>query len=214
LTLFVKEWSTYNGGERSEAQTFLNNLFSCYGTDRKSSGARFEDFTSSAGFMDLHWPTVCIVEMKAPSRTERLHEAREQVMRYWHESSDPMTDQPAARWVVLCAFQRFEIWEPGRFPTAPRISFDIEELPDRYEALQFLSGPTLAPVFVDHHRELTRDAAGKVAALYQSLKDRAAAPLDEIQRFTLQAVWTLFAEDLGMLQGYPLQHLVTKEKLY
>lgn len=208
LRQFIGKWSTYAGSERGEAQTFLNDLFTCYGTDRKAVGARFEDFVSSAGFMDLHWPTICIVEMKAPTRGKKLHEAREQVMRYWLESSNPLNDQPAARWVVLCAFQRFEVWEPGRFPTEPRLSFDIEELPDRYEALQFLSGPTLEPIFVDHHRELTRDAAGKIAALYQSLKDRAAAPLDEIQRFTLQCVWTLFAEDLGMLHGYPLQHLV------
>lgn len=208
LRAFVKEWESYSGGERSEAQTFLNQLFSCYGTDRKAVGARFEDFKSSAGFMDLHWPGQCIIEMKAPSHADVIHDAREQVMRYWRESSVPEKDQPAARWVVICAFHRFEVWEPGRFPSQPRASFDLAELPDRYESLRFLAGPSDEPVFLHHHKKLTEDAASTMALLYQSLKDRSAAPLDEVQRFTLQCVWSLFAEDLGMLEEYPLQNIV------
>jgi len=89
--------------------------------------------------MDLHWPQVCIVEMKRPSRARSLSQAREQIMRYWRESADEVNDLPAAPYVVLCAFQSFEVWEPGRFPAAPRISFQIEELPDRYESLMFLA---------------------------------------------------------------------------
>jgi len=208
LVAFVGGWKNYQGSEKGEAQTFLNQLFACYGTDRNAVGAKFEDFRSSAGFMDLHWPQVCIIEMKAPSRAKSLYQAREQVMRYWRESADGVNDLPAARYVVLCAFQRFEVWEPGRFPASPRISFDIEELPDRYESLMFLAAPALAPSFVDHYRELTKEATASIALLYQSLKDRSAAPIDEIQRFTLQCVWSLFAEDLGMLDGYPLQNIV------
>jgi hypothetical protein len=40
--------------------------------------------------------------------------------------------------------------------------------------LLFLVGEGVEASFVEHHRELTRDAAGAVALLYQSLKDRAA----------------------------------------
>lgn len=208
LAAFVGRWKNYQGTEKAEAQTYLNDLFACYGTDRSAVGAKFEDFKASAGFMDLHWPQVCIIEMKAPSRAHVLHQARDQVMRYWRESADEVNDRPAARYVVLCAFQRFEVWEPGRFPLSPRIGFDIEELPDRYESLMFLAAPTLAPSFADHYRELTKEATASIALLYQSLKDRSAAPIDEIQRFTLQCVWSLFAEDLGMLDGYPLQNIV------
>ena len=186
LAAFVTRWKSYQGSERAEAQTFLNELFTCYGTDRNAVGAKLEDFKSSAGFMDLHWPQVCIIEMKRPSRAGTLSQAREQIMRYWRESADEANDLPAAPYVVLCAFQSFEIWEPGRFPAAPRIGFQIEELPDRYESLMFLAAPTLAPSFVDHYRELTKEATASIALLYQSLKDRSAAPIDEIQRFTLR----------------------------
>jgi len=207
---FVRRWQSYAGTERSEAQTFLNELFECFGTSRIDVGAKFEDFQASAsgsGFMDLHWPEVVIVEMKRPSRSI-VQSAQDQVMRYWRESAVEALDQPAARYVVVCSFQRFEIWEPGRFPMRPRLTFEIEELPERYQALAFLAAPTLVPSFLEHHRALTKEAAASVALLYQSLKDRSAAPIDEVQRFTMQTVWCLFAEDLGVIDGYPLQSIV------
>jgi hypothetical protein len=206
LRVFAAQWQSYSGSEKSEAQTFLNALFACYGTDRQAVGARFEDFKASAGFMDLHWPSVCIVEMKAPDKN--LTGAREQVERYWRESSDPDRDIPAARWVVLCSFQRFEVWEPGRFPSKPRVTFDLAELPDKYDVLGFLAGPNVEPNFTEHHRELTEGAARLVSEIYHSLKDRSAAPADELQRFVLQSVWCMFAEDLGMLADYPFQTIV------
>ena len=207
LRVFAKKWADYSGTEKAEAQTFLNELFSCYGSDRQAVGAKFEDFKASAGFMDLHWPEVCIVEMKAPNKD--LSVARDQVERYWRESSDPENDRGAARWVVLCSFQRFEIWEPGRFPSKPRVTFGLDELPDKYDVLGFLAGPNIEPNFTEHHRELTKDAAKIVAEAFHSLKDRSAAPADELQRFILQSVWCMFAEDLGMLDGYPFQSTLT-----
>jgi restriction-modification enzyme MmeI-like protein len=81
LRAFVATWTDYSGSEKSEAQTFLNELFACFGTDRRAVGAKFEHFVSLAGFMDLLWPEVCLVEMKAPSR--ELQAAQAQVERYW-----------------------------------------------------------------------------------------------------------------------------------
>lgn len=206
LSAFVAKWSGFSGTEKAEAQTFLNELFACYGSDRGDVGALFEDFATSAGFMDLHWPGVLIVEMKAPNVD--LEKARDQRQRYWLESSNPGKGIPAARWVIACNFREFEIWEPGRFPGEARARFALAELPDRYDSLLFLQSETIEPVFAEHRRELTTDAARHIADLYTSLADRAAAPIDEIQRFTMQLVWCLFAEDLGMLDGYPLQSTI------
>jgi len=208
LRRFADGWRDYAGTERAEAQTFLNELLACYGVDRREVGAQFEYHRPGAGFMDLHWPEWCIVEMKAPSRAARLSEHYQQVFDYWLSSSDDAEDKAAARYVVLCAFHRFEVWEPGRFPRAPRAVFSLDELPDRYDALAFFAGPAVEASFVSHHRSLTRDAAGVLALLFESLSERAAAPVDEIQRFVMQSVWTLFAEDLAMLDGYPLQTIV------
>ncbi len=208
LRRLVAKWQPYAGSEKAEAQTFLNELFAAYGTDRFEVGAKFEDFRASAGFMDLHWPGICIIEMKAPGRDVAV--GRAQVKRYWEESADETADIPAARWVLICSFQKLEIWEPGRFPANPRMTLDLADLPDRYDSLNFLAGPNVEPVFVEHYRELTKQAAERIATMYQSLVDRSAAPPDEIQRFVMQAVWCLFAEDLGMLSGYPLQSTVSE----
>jgi hypothetical protein len=207
LRRFVDRWHDYSGTERSEAQTFLNELFACYGSDRRQVGAEFEDFRASAGFMDLHWPTVCIWEMKAPNRDLRVGQL--QVERYWKESSDLDASIPAARFVVLCSFLRFEVWEPGRYPTRPLAAFDLGDLPERYDALAFLAGPHVEPNFTEHHRALTRDAAKQVASVFHALADRGAAPPDELQRFVLQSVWCMFAEDLGLLDGYPFQTILS-----
>lgn len=92
LTKFVAKWQSYAGSEKAEAQTFLNELFACYGSDRGAVGAKFEDFKSSAGFMDLHWPGVVIFEMKAPDKA-RSQQHRDQLHNYWMESSDPTKSQ-------------------------------------------------------------------------------------------------------------------------
>ena len=68
--------------------------------------------------MDLHWPGICIFEMKAPGR--EVAAGRDQVKRYWEQSADEEQEIPAARWVVICSFQKFEIWEPGYYPSRPR----------------------------------------------------------------------------------------------
>jgi hypothetical protein len=206
LEKFVAKWNNYSGTERAEAQSFLNELFAAYGSDRRDVGALFEDFTSSAGFMDLHWPGILIVEMKAPHVP--LEKAKDQRQRYWQESSNSAEGIPAARYVIACNFGEFEIWEPGRFPNDARIRFPLSELVDRYDSLLFLQSQSSEPVFSEHRRALTTEAAQHIAELYTSLADRAAAPIDEIQRFTMQLVWCLFAEDLGMLDGYPLQNTV------
>ncbi len=44
-----------------------------------------------------------------------------------------------------------------------------------------------------------------MALVFASLVERSAAPPDEMQAFILQSVWCMFAEDLGLLDGYPLQ---------
>jgi hypothetical protein len=206
LRAFVKRWKDYTGSERSEAQTFLNELFACFGTNRKDAGALFEDFKSSAGFMDLHWPGVLIVEMKKPGTP--LAKADDQRVKYWQESSNTAEGVPAARWVILCNFHEFEIWEPGRFPKEPRLRLTLEELPDKFEALMFLQQGDVEPIFSDQRRAITTEAAEHIAQLYTSMADRGAAPVTEIQRFTMQLVWCMFAEDLKLLDGLPLSHAV------
>lgn len=207
LRAFAARWRDYEGGERQGAQTFLNELARCYGTDLFAEGVKFEDPLVPGGFMDMYWPDRVVIEMKAPSETPNLVRHRDQVFRYWRGSSDVTSSRPAPPYAVLCSFRLFEVWEPGRYPNEPRATFTLDELPDRYEALLFLGGVTDEPLF-GTQRELTRDAAGIVALLYQQLVERGAAAPETLRAFVMQVVWCLFAEDLGMLEGHPVQRII------
>jgi hypothetical protein len=207
LVKFAARWQSYAGSERAEAQTFLNELFACYGRDRRDAGARFEDAHSTTGIMDLHLPGVAIIEMKAPKEGDRLDQHRPQALHYWKYSADLATERTAPPYVVLCSFQQFEIWEPGRYPAEPRLRFTLEELPDRYEALLFLAGPAEEPLF-HPSRALTTEAATAVAKVYQELLDRGAAKPQMIRNFMLQLVWLFFAEDYAMIEGRPTEAIL------
>ncbi len=204
LSVLASRWSVYEGGERAEAQTFLNELFDCYGTKR-SDVARFEE-PQAGRFLDLIWPRVCLIEMKAPSEANRLAKHREQALRYWNESADVATNTPAPRFVVISAFRRMEIWEPGAFPREPRLVLDLVDLPDQYDALLFLAGGE--PVFAGGQAQLTREAVVHLIDLVERLDDRRAAGPAELRDFLLQCVWCLFAEDLGQIPAHGFTRLV------
>ena len=205
LSRFAAHWTLYKGSERSEAQTFLNELLECYGSDRRATGVQFEA-RQEGRFLDLLWPGVCIIEMKAPAEARRLSHHRKQALDYWHDSADASRGIPAPRFVLLCAFHRFEVWEPGRFPAEPRTTFELVELPDRYDALLFLAGEE--PVFVDGHAAVTSGAAQMVTELNKRLAERRCGGPDERRDFILQCVWSMFAEDLGQIPGHRFAVLV------
>ncbi len=204
LTSFAARWSVYEGSERGEAQTFLNELFECYG-QKRSDVATFE--TPQAGrFLDLIWPRVCVIEMKAPAEAKRLAKHRDQALDYWRNSADPEKGVPASQFVVLCAFRRLEVWEPGAFPRGPRVVLNLIDLPDQYDALLFLAGRE--PVFAGGQAALTREAVVHITDLYDQLKGRRAAEPDVLRDFVLQSVWCLFAEDLGQLPEHVFTRVV------
>jgi hypothetical protein len=206
LAELAARWGGYDGSETAEAHTFLTELLACYGTQRRDAGVRFEESTRSGGFMDMIWPRVCIFEMKRPSESNRLVAHRQQAIGYWRESGTP--EVPAPRYVVLCSFHRFEVWEPGAVYTAPRVEFDLAELPERLDSLLFLAGR--APYFAAAQTDVTREAVALVTDLYQRLRERRAADLDALRELILQLVWSLFAEDVEMLPSHLLSRLLDR----
>ena len=143
LKVFVASWIGYSGTERSGAQTFVNQLVQAYTgvEDPRTLDASHEshlplDEGQRHGFIDFFWPEVVLVEMKGPKESVRLAEHRPQMLRYWKYCA---TNEVAAPpFTVLCSFDRFEVWEPGRFPNAPRDVFTLEQLPDFVDSLAFL----------------------------------------------------------------------------
>jgi len=211
LVELADRWVAYEGTERSASQTFLNQLLAAYSgsNDVMDAGARFEEFGArdeGSGFMDLYWRDVVIIEMKAPSQSRRLDQHRAQVLDYWRNSANSEKGIAAPPYLVLCSIRQFEIWEPGRYPNGPVDTFSLAELPDRVESLLFLAGRK--PIFGGPGAAVTEQAAEHMVKLYFSLLERRAVSPEELRRFVVQTVWTLFAEDLGLIEGKPLETLI------
>jgi len=212
LTALSERWATYSGTERAASQTFLNQLVGAYTgePDAMAAGARFEEFgvrDEGSGFMDLYWQDVTIIEMKAPSQSRRLDQHRTQALDYWSNSANQEAGIKAPPHLVLCSIQQFEVWQPGQYPHNPVDVFSLADLPDRVESLLFLAGRK--PIFGGPGVAVTEQAAQHMVSLYFSLLERRAAEAAELRRFIIQTVWALFAEDIGIVEGKPLETLAT-----
>jgi len=207
LTRFAADWGGYQGTERSEAQTFCNELLACYGTERKAV-ARFEERTGEGGFIDMIWPEVCLVEMKRPSDGDHLEAHREQALHYWMEVSKQAGESGlrAPEWIVVCAFERFEVLDPDAGWDRPVDAFPLAELPERLSSLKFLAEEE--PYFRSSQADLSREAVVALTDLYAKLRDRRASDLDTLRLFILQIVWAMFAEDLGLIQNNVLSRVL------
>jgi type I restriction-modification system DNA methylase subunit len=188
------------GDEKGEAQIFLDRLFQAFGQGGiREAGATLEMRVKQAdnkgtAFADLVWKPVVLIEMK--KRGEDLTRHYRQAFDYWTRL---VPGRP--RYVVLCNFDQFQVYDFQTQMDVPVDSLTLEELPDRYGPLNFLFPTLERPVFGNDHQAVTRDAADKLALCFNKLiarnVDRQAA-----QKFILQMLVALFAEDIGLLDKY------------
>ncbi|WP_147449130.1 type IIL restriction-modification enzyme MmeI, partial [Corallococcus terminator] len=191
------------GHERAEAQTFLDRLFRAFGHPGAiEAGARFEDpikrlkgDKKSTSFADLVWRPRVLIEMKA--RGEQLRRHTNQAFEYWKYL---VPNRP--RWVILCNFDELWVYDFETEVEEPVDRITLAELPVRAEVLAFLKPELEKPVFGVNRVEVTRDAAARVAATFNSMTARGLSR-EVAQRFVLQCVMALFSEDLRLL---PSEH--------
>jgi len=115
LTAFAARWDQRPGNEQQEAQRFLLELLECYGVDTRADFT-FEHHYADGTRADLFWPGFLLVEMKSASEVDRLPMHRAQAFRYWRQSADPVAGVRSPQWLLVWAFRRVEIWQPGEFP--------------------------------------------------------------------------------------------------
>ncbi|MDP1652509.1 MAG: N-6 DNA methylase [Rhodocyclaceae bacterium] len=200
LAAFVAWCATHiKGDEKGEAQLFLDHLFRAFGNaGLKEAGATCEDRIKKDGggtaFADLVWKPVVLIEMK--KRGVDLSKHYRQAFDYWTRL---VPGRP--RYVVLCNFDEFWIYDFETQMDAPVDTVALADLPQRWGPLAFLSAVPRAPTFGNNHEQVTREAADLLAALFNSLLSRGIGR-DIAQRFTLQSLMCLFAEDIGLLEQY------------
>jgi len=95
---------------------------------------------------------------------------------------------------------------------APVDRVKVAELATRWGALGFLFPKPLVPIFGNDHVAVTRKAADHLADCFNLMVhlSRPGGPVDRpmAQRFILQMLVALFAEDIGMLPRYLVDHLL------
>ncbi len=196
------------GDEKGEAQIFLDRLFQALGhkgcldvggtpefrvRKRKDSGG-------GVAFADYVWKPHVLIEMK--KRGTDLAKHYRQAFDYW---VCLVPGRP--RYVVLCNFDEFWVYDFETQMDVPVDKLRLCELPKRWGPLAFLFPSHERPVFGNDQEEVTRSAADKLAVCFNKLLGRKIAR-DEAQRFVLQMLVALFAEDIDLLPRYFVARLL------
>lgn len=183
------------GDEKGEAQVFCDRLFQAFDHDGyKEAGAvlefRVKSKKGSTNFADLLWGDRVLIEMKKRGVKLELH--RTQAFDYWWQLRP---DSP--EYVILCNFDEFIIYNFSK-QDEPLDKLKIADLEERYTTLNFLFPVAKKPIFENNLVDVTRSAADKVAKVFNLLIKRG-EDRKQVQRFILQTVFTMFAEDIKLL---------------
>jgi len=187
------------GYEKGEAQLFLDHLFVAFGHKGVvEAQAKLEcqlTIDDRTKYADLLWPKRVLIEMKG--RGEKLEKHFSQAKRYWDEAYGERT-----QYVILCNFDEFWIYDWNK-QRDPLDKVPLAELKDRWRALAFLCPEPEKAIFQNNCVAVTEEVAEIIAELYKSLLVRGIDP-ERAQRFTLQCLVALFADDTGLFpkQGF------------
>src|SRR5438552_13553689 len=216
LTEFVRFAQTLRGDEKSEAQTFLDHFFRALGHDGViEAGATFEfrvakkpgspqlELVVAGGvdpgrrpkggkkFADLLWPDRVLIEMK--SLGENLEKHYDQAFDYW---THIVPKRPP--FVILCNFDEFWIYDFNTQLFDPVDRIKTAELPENISSFNFLFPIWKKPIFGNNWVDVTRRAADQMATVFREIVDRG-EDRERAQRFILQLLVALVAEDIGLL---------------
>ncbi len=186
------------GDEKRQAQLFCDRLFQAFGHPGiREAGGPLEFRThkgNGTGCADLIWKPRVLIEMK--KRGEKLERHYRQAFEHW---LDLVPNRP--RFVVLCNFDAFWVYDLNHQLDEPMNRVELDELPERYTALNFLFPRQERPLFTNDRVAVTGAAAQSVAEVFNRLVARRDRPIsrERAQRFVLQCVLALFAEDLDLL---------------
>jgi hypothetical protein len=218
LAQFVTFAQTLKGDEKSEAQSFLDQFFRALGHKSAiEAGATFEFRVAKkpgspqielvvaknrdAGpaprakggkkFADLLWPDRVLIEMK--SRGEKLERHYDKLFEYW---SHIVPKRPP--YAILCNFDEFWIYDFNTQLFDPVDRIRLTQLPESWRAFGYMLPHKHEPKFDNNRVEVTRRAADLMARVFREVVFRGEDP-QRSQRFILQLLVAMVAEDIGLL---------------
>ncbi len=190
------------GDEKGQAQIFLDRLFQAFGQPGALDVGGATEFRirkadedgGGTAFADYVWKPVVLIEMK--KRGADLQKHYRQAFDYWTRL---VPNRP--RYVVLCNFDEFRVYDFDTDLDTPKDTLALKDLPERWGPLAFLAPGNPAPHFENDREKVTREAADCLAECFRKLVKRG-VPQPEAQRFILQMLVALFAEDIDLLPKY------------
>jgi len=213
LSDFVRFAQTLRGDEKSEAQSFIDRFFRALGHNSAiEAGATFEfrvakkpgspqlELIKGNGaaprkggkkFADLLWPDRVLIEMK--SRGEKLEKFYDQAFDYW---SHIVPKRPP--YVILCNFDEFWIYDFNTQLFDPVDRIPLPKVAESWRAFAFLLPHRQEPKFDNDRVDVTRRAADLMARVFRELTIRG-ENRERAQRFILQLLVAMVAEDIGLL---------------
>lgn len=195
------------GDEKGEAQIFLDRFFVALGYEEGLKGAGAEcEFRlrdpkkKTTSFGDLVWKKKVLIEMKKSA--EDLSNHLQQATSYWLKLAG---DRP--RYVILCNFNEFWIYDFDVSIYDPAEKLKLEDLEKRKAALSFLYPIPKSPVFGKDFEDITARAVEKLAAMFKSMVNRRVNREDAL-RYCLQCIVSMFAEDVELLPDKIFSRLI------
>jgi MmeI, DNA-methyltransferase domain/MmeI, N-terminal domain/MmeI, helicase spacer domain/MmeI, target recognition domain len=190
------------GDEKGQAQIFLDRLFQAFGQPGCLDVGGTTEFRirkadedgGGTAFADYVWKPVVLIEMK--KRGENLQKHYRQAFDYWTRL---VPNRP--RYVVLCNFDEFRVYDFDTDLDTPKDTLALKDLPERWGPLTFLAPGSPRPTFDNDREKVTRQAADCLAECFRKLIKRG-VPRETAQRFILQMLVALFAEDIDLLPKY------------
>ena len=189
---FADEWrdAAY---EKGETQSFYNDFFEVFDVRRRTVAryeAHVEKLDNRAGFIDLFWPGVLIVEQKSAGRN--LARAYDQAGEYF----DALTERDRPRYILVSDFQTFELHDLDEdvntvaFPLA-RICTPTWRRSASFWGLERRTFRDQDPVNVE--------ASAVMGRLYDALEESGYGGHD-LELFLVRTVFCLFADDTGIFE--------------
>lgn len=207
-------WCNQNitGDEKGQAQIFLDRLFRAFGQPGCLDVGGHTEFRirkadedgGGTAFADYVWKPVVLIEMK--KRGENLQKHYRQAFDYWTRL---VPNRP--RYVVLCNFDEFRVYDFDTDLDTPKDTLALKDLPERWGPLEFLAPGNPKPHFESDRVAVTTKAADKLAECFKTLLKRG-EPRDMAQKFILQMLVALFAEDIDLLPKYFVTNLLAECK--
>lgn len=211
-----ERWNCASARERSNAQLYIVELCDALGVERPrpaGTGYEFEhpvhvvgrdDGVESCNFIDLYKRGCFVLEAKQQGR-ERVNDiALRRAFGQAHTYAKSLPGSPPPYLLVLDVGRTLLVWDRwqgtyGSFAGGRRI--DLSDLAHREDDIRLLQDIWEEPSRRNpgvRAAEVTEEIAGRLAELARRMEDRGYAP-ERVARFMMRCVFTMFAEDTGLL---------------